>query len=143
MNERAHHGKEIGKERQYSSTLHTAKMSKPTLQKFLLQLVNKHFSKKHKFHKIFNRNTVKVSYSCMENMASIIIKHNKKILNSMPQYQDAECSCKRKDKYPLEKNCLTQSVSIKPLSKQKEFQMKRFPLISQKAPLKSDFTITS
>ena len=29
--------------------------------KILFRLVNKHFSKKHKFHKIFNRNTVKVS----------------------------------------------------------------------------------
>ena len=81
--------------------------------KIFLQLVNKHFPKKHKFHKIFNRNTVKVSYSCMENMASIIIKHNKKILNSMPQNQDAGCNCKRKDKCPLQNNCLTQSVIYK------------------------------
>ena len=29
-----------------------------------LKLLDKHFPKNHKFHKIFNRNTVKVSYSC-------------------------------------------------------------------------------
>ena len=46
-------------------------------------------------------------------MASIIIKHNKKILNSTPQNQDAGCNCKKKDKCPLESNCLTQSVIYK------------------------------
>ena len=81
--------------------------------KIFLRLVNKHFPKKHKFHKIFNRNTAKVSYSCIENMASIIIKHHKRILNSTPQNQDAGCNCKRKDKCPLENNCLIQSVIYK------------------------------
>ena len=46
-------------------------------------------------------------------MASIIIKHNKKILDSTPQNQDAGCNCKKKDKCPLENNCLTQSVIYK------------------------------
>ena len=36
--------------------------------KTFLQLVTKHFPRSHKLHKIFNRNTVKVSYSCMNNM---------------------------------------------------------------------------
>ena len=34
-----------------------------------------------KFHKIFNRNTVKISYSCMPNMKTIINAHNQKITN--------------------------------------------------------------
>ena len=49
----------------------------------------------------------------MENVASIIIKHNKKILDSTPQNQDAGCICKGKDKCPLENNCLAQSVIYK------------------------------
>ena len=64
--------------------------------KIFLRLVNKHFPQKHKFHKIFSRNIVKVSYSCMENMASIIIKHNKKILNSTLQNQDTVDATARK-----------------------------------------------
>ena len=31
----------------------------------------------------------------------------------MPQNQDAGCNCKKKDKCPLENNCLTQSVIYK------------------------------
>ena len=47
-----------------------------------LKLIHKHFPKHHKFHRIFNKNNIKVSYSCMENIKTIIIKHNKKILNT-------------------------------------------------------------
>ena len=31
---------------------------------------------------LFNKNNIKVSYSCMENMGAIISKHNKKILSN-------------------------------------------------------------
>ena len=34
-----------------------------------LKLVDKHFPKKSKLNRIFNRNTLKVSYSCMKNVA--------------------------------------------------------------------------
>ena len=34
----------------------------------------------HKFHKLFNRNKGKISYSCMPNMKSVINAQNKKIL---------------------------------------------------------------
>ena len=40
--------------------------------KTILRLIDKHFPRSHKLNKIFNRNTVKVSYSCTENMANII-----------------------------------------------------------------------
>ena len=33
-----------------------------------LKLINKHFPRHHKFYKLFNKNNVKVSYSCMPNM---------------------------------------------------------------------------
>ena len=44
------------------------------------QILDKHFPKSHKFHKLFNCNNVKVSYSSLPNFASIINSHNKKIL---------------------------------------------------------------
>ena len=48
--------------------------------KTFLKLVKKHFPRKNSFHKIFNKNTVKISYSCMRNISSIIASHNKSIL---------------------------------------------------------------
>ena len=33
---------------------------------YFLKLLDKHFPRHHKLHKIFNRNTVKVSYSCIK-----------------------------------------------------------------------------
>ena len=47
-----------------------------------LQLLDLHFHVGHPYHRIFNRNTVKVSYCCMPNMGSIISSHNHKILKS-------------------------------------------------------------
>ena len=48
---------------------------------YFLKLLDKHFPRHHKLHKIFNRNTVKVSYSCTKNIKSIINCHNKKVLH--------------------------------------------------------------
>ena len=35
---------------------------------FFLNLIDKYFPTDHKFHKLFNRNSVKVSYSCTKNI---------------------------------------------------------------------------
>ena len=40
--------------------------------KTFLRLIDKHFTRSYKLNKVFNRNTVKVSYSCTENMAKLI-----------------------------------------------------------------------
>ena len=50
-------------------------------QRFL-NLLDIRFPKSNKLHKIFNRNTVKVSYCCTENLWSIIKTHNKKVTNA-------------------------------------------------------------
>ena len=47
---------------------------KTNIGKTFLNLIKKHFPKTNKFHKIFNQNTVKISYSCMSNI-SIISEH--------------------------------------------------------------------
>ena len=44
------------------------------------KLVNDSFPKGHILHKIFNKNTLKLSYKCMPNMRKIISAHNSKIL---------------------------------------------------------------
>ena len=45
----------------------------------LLKLIDKHFPAGSKLHKIFNKSTVKVSYSCMPNMGTIITCHNARV----------------------------------------------------------------
>ncbi len=51
-----------------------SKNVKTNIARNFLCLIDKHFPPNHKLHKIFNRNTVKVSYSCMNNVKSIISK---------------------------------------------------------------------
>ena len=51
--------------------------------KQFLNLIDQHFPKSNKLHVIFNRNTVKVSYSCTQNMSSMIKFHNKKLSTKM------------------------------------------------------------
>ena len=48
--------------------------------KEFFRLVTLHFPKHHPLHCLFNKNTVKLSYSCMMNMDSIVKAHNKKTL---------------------------------------------------------------
>ena len=83
-----------------------------------LTLVDKHFPKENKLRKIFNRNTIKISYSCMNNTKQIIDNHNKRILNS-PKHRDKStdnsvdnksCNCRQKNTCPLNGNCLQSSV---------------------------------
>ena len=84
-----------------------------------LALVDKHFPKDHKLHKIANRNTIKISYSCMNSTKRIIDNHNKRILTSS-QANDAvttaatevnkTCNCRQKNACPLAGNCLQPCV---------------------------------
>jgi len=75
-----------------------------------LQLIDKHFPKHHKFNKIFNRNTVKVSYSSTRNMKSIIQRHNKTILkrDCDGDTKKPACNCRDKNSCPLNGSCLVE-----------------------------------
>ena len=67
--------------------------------KNFLHFLVKHFPANNKMHKIFNKNIVKVSYSCMKNMDSIISGHNHNILN--PKQKSFGCNCRKKHSCPL------------------------------------------
>ena len=64
-----------------------SKNVKTNIGKISLNLTKKHFPPHHKFHKLFNKNTVKISYGCTRNIKSIINSHNarfyslKRVLN--------------------------------------------------------------
>ena len=77
--------------------------------KYFLKLLDKHFPKRHPYQKIFNRNTVKVSYSCMPNIKSIVSGHNKSILNEYPE-NNKTCNCMNKELCPLDNKCLTDNI---------------------------------
>ena len=77
----------------------------------VLNLVSKHFPKNHRYSKIFNKNNIKVSYSCTDNLQTIIKKHNRKILEtSKTPSMENNCNGRKKNDCPLENNCLTSSV---------------------------------
>ena len=82
-------------------------------RRFLL-IVDKNFPNGHKFKKILNRNTLKVSYSCLPNMSSIISSHNKKVLNTKQSTSlQKTCNCRRNNECPLNGKCLVNSIIYK------------------------------
>ena len=89
------HGKEEKKRRKRKTIWFNPPYSnnvKSNVGKQFLKLVRRHYPKGHKLNKIFNKNTLKVSYSCMRNMSSILTSHNKKILAD--NERKYECNCK-------------------------------------------------
>ena len=81
---------------------------KTNIDKVFFKLLHKHFLKTHKFYKIFNKNTVKLSHSSMRNMASIIASYNNTILR--PNIQDYGCNCRKKNEFPMHNKCLTPNI---------------------------------
>ena len=75
-----------------------------------LKLINKRFPRYHRFYKLFNKNNVKVSCSCMPNMKNIINTHNKKAFNPPKDNTARTCNCIRKHQCPLNKKCLTNKM---------------------------------
>ena len=78
--------------------------------KKFLQLLDRCFKPRNKLYKIINRHLVKISYSCMPNMKSIIDSHNKKLLSNSGTPPDKLCNCQRKTECPLRGECLQEAV---------------------------------
>ena len=87
-----------------------SKNLKTNVGKKFLALLDKHFPRGSLLYPVLNRYKVKLSYRCLPNMASIISKHNNKILRE--QVPDSKCNCLPKDKAacPLPGKCATESV---------------------------------
>ena len=70
-------------------------------------LIEKHFPKSHPFHKIINRNTVKLSYCCMPSLGRILKGHNKSVLEPKREEMGSKkCNCNDTTTCPLQGNCL-------------------------------------
>ena len=71
-----------------------------------MKVIVKHFPKHHRYHKIFNKNTIKLSYSCIQNMGNVITKHNKKLPFQGFEQPTRMCNCRDKASCPMDQNCL-------------------------------------
>ena len=76
------------------------------------KLLQKHFPQGHKFHKLFNRNSIKLSYSCMPNIGRIIKSYNKKTLSVPPNTSNEKlCDCRDKSACPVGNACQQKSLA--------------------------------
>ena len=88
---------------------------KTNVGKEFFNVLDKHFPPHHKLRKICNRNNIKISYSCMPSMESIITKHNKSILRPKLKKNGKMCNCSKnkKERCPLNGHCLESSIVYK------------------------------
>ena len=79
-----------------------------------MRIVRECFPRGHALRPIFNRNTLKLSYSCMPNAKSTIDAHNRRLLkqtNTSESTSNASlCNCRKKENCPLENQCLTRGI---------------------------------
>ena len=95
---------------------------KSSIGKEFLKIVDRHFNPNHPYHSIFNRKTIKLSYSCMTNIGSIIRAHNTQVLENtgLDESETAKtCNCTKakKSQCPLQQKCLTKNVIYKAVVK--------------------------
>ena len=86
------------------------------IRKEFFNLLEIHFPTQHPLHRLFNRNTIKLSYSCTMNTDSIIKAHNAKILNKEEDNRskhDKTCNCRDQAACPVENYCLKNNVVYK------------------------------
>ena len=82
--------------------------------KYFLHLLDKDFNTDNPLSKIFNRNTVKISYSCTNNMNNILNNHNRRLLNELivkDRSPDvASCHCRSKEERLFGGRCNSRNV---------------------------------
>ena len=71
----------IEKGKLYGLTPPFCKLANIDVGKYFLRLIDKHFKQDNILHKIFNRKTLKISYSCTKNISQIINGHNNELIN--------------------------------------------------------------
>ena len=89
---------------------------KTNIGKTFFGIIKKHFPDGSELSKLFNKKSVKLSYSCMPNMKSLISGHNKKVLRGQEVADKIErgCNCRvGVDRCPLAGKCLTKSLVYK------------------------------
>ena len=93
--------------------------------KRFLRLVERCFPKDNHLRKMFNKNTVKVSYSCMSSVKKIIDTQNKRKLKASQQKptentKPKQCNCRNKESCPMKGNCLQSAIIYQAIVKRKD-----------------------
>ena len=83
---------------------------------YFLKLLNRHFPRQHKLHRILNKNTVKVSYNCTKNIKSINNSHNEKFYIKIHHFQTNKSAIIEKKLCPLKASCQAENFNINPPS---------------------------
>ena len=71
------------------------KVIKTNICKKFFTLINRHFPK-HKMPKIFNKNSIKLSYSCCRSMGSVTASHNRRIIRVISNNNGYNCKKKNR-----------------------------------------------
>ena len=87
-----------------------SKNVKTNVGKCFLSLIDQHFPRSNPLHKIFNRNMLKLSYSCMSNVKTIISNHNKAQINKSDPTNDSNCNCQNSSTCPMDGKCNDQNI---------------------------------
>ena len=95
--------------------------------KYFLHLLDKHFNRDNPLSRIFNRNTMKISYSCTKNMYYILSNH-KRLPNELitrDRNPDVEsCNYRNKEVCPLGGRCNSRNAvyqaCISPMEQQRD-----------------------
>ena len=93
---------------------------KTKLGKKFLKLVKLYFPKSSTLNQILNKNTIKLCYSCLLNIKSIINAHNQKVLNERNNEPPKLCNCKKNAVCPFNRKCLPKGVYKAPITKGNE-----------------------
>ena len=78
----------------------------------ILNLVKECFPETNPLHKIFNKNTIKISYRTTPNISQIISAHNRKLLRKLDPKPVKACSC-RAETCPVEGRCQEEGTIYK------------------------------
>ena len=79
--------------------------------KHFLELIDRHFPKSNPLNKIFNCHTLKLSYSCMNNINAMISSHNKsQLIETKTTNTTENCNCRQKSSCLMERNCQANSI---------------------------------
>ena len=81
---------------------------------YFLNLLDRHFNRDNLLRKIFDRNTVKISYSCTNKMHDILNNHNRRLLDELYKNSggpdEVSCNSRRKRGCPLDRRCNSENV---------------------------------
>ena len=111
---------------------------KTNVGRIFLKFIKKHFHKRNSLNKIFNKNTVKVSYSSIGNISSIISAHKNNILKPVSNTKYG-CNCRSKESCPLQNKCLTPKIVYRADVKNLINDEKKFYLGVTETPFKERF----